>query len=110
MNDVPERIWIEDERSKGGSRHVYDEETEGAIKYGVGYIYEDVAANMVATALREAAEQTELWVRRAMHLSSDGYEIERNHGHMAKQASAAILALIPRKDPAELARVETEKE
>lgn len=30
------------------------------------------------------------WVRRAMHLSPAGYEIERTHGVMAEEAAAAV--------------------
>ena len=45
------------------------------------------------------AKEAELWVvRRAMDLSSDGYEIERLHGHMVQQAATAIRALTPPAD------------
>lgn len=45
-------------------------------------------------ALEEAAKVAEVWVKRAMHLSPNGYEIERSHGHMAKAASDEIRALM----------------
>ncbi len=45
-------------------------------------------------ALRDASDKAaviaEAWVRRAMHLSPDGYEIERRHGAMASQAANDI--------------------
>lgn len=45
-------------------------------------------------ALEKAAKVAEVWVKRAMHLSPNGYEIERSHGHMAKAASNEIRALM----------------
>lgn len=49
-------------------------------------------------ATEAAAKIAEVWLRRAMHLSPYGYEIEREHGHMAAACAKEILALT---DPAE---------
>ena len=72
--------------------------------YSTEYIRADVAADMVATALREAAGILQNRANGA-RIAQWGAE-ERKYNEIA----VAILALIPCKDTAELARVETEKE
>lgn len=39
----PERIWVDDERPIGGSVNVYNEPSEGALKYCVPYVRADLA-------------------------------------------------------------------
>ena len=42
-DEAPERIWIDDERPIGGICHVYNEATEGVLKYATEYIRADLA-------------------------------------------------------------------
>jgi hypothetical protein len=59
--------------------------------------------NLQAAAMRtRAADEATAWVRRAMYLSPNGYEIERYNGHMVTKASEAILALTLEATSAEL--------
>lgn len=104
-DEAPERIWLDWPAANKGDP-VYDEPPERDTQPGqTGYRRAD-APLPPAEALRlcpelaglveQAARNAEAWVRRAMHLSPDGYEIERQHGHMAKLAGDEIRATLAR--------------
>ena len=48
MTDAPERIWVEDERSLGGTVHVWDDLPEVARHYAAEYIRADLVEALEA--------------------------------------------------------------
>ena len=93
--NAPERIWASNHI---GSNCVVSFFTPSE-HYSTEYIRADVAADMVAAALREAARVA----LNACLVPPDGGTPTEEEATMCQIAAEAILALIPCKDTAELA-------
>jgi hypothetical protein len=71
MTDAPERIWIEDERSIGGTCHVHNEPTDCVLKYAIEYVRADLSVAVTVKPL-EWREQSD----REYWYSADGFGVK----------------------------------
>jgi hypothetical protein len=57
---------------------------------GIAQASAEIIARAILAERERSARIAASWVRRAMHLSPDGYELERTYGYMGEEAAAAI--------------------
>lgn len=95
MSDLPERIWVDDERPEGGMCYVYEVPTAGVLQWATPYVRADLSTSPevvkeLVEALRWYGEQARL--ARLIHSEGDAgrHAIDADGG---KRARAVIAKL-----------------
>ena len=94
MSDIVERAAYQEDVMKAAREIAAEMQPAFEDKIRAG-LFDDrphiqAAARAIIAERERCARIAAVWVRRAMHLSPDGYEIERRHRRIAEEAAAAI--------------------